>query len=276
MPTEVGERKMWLENMVGKALCFLDPEGTGTILFCKQGRGDGHSIPMVEVRIESKETAKRIRASYVNKKKNNVDLEKLFVANCVTLATRVRADILRAIANKHNKKGRFELYVTLFSSRPVLHVKDIDGNKAPYALTFTDAVSRYGSSLGEEDLGEAYRRAGRNFERQMSQLFVVLKEDPNNSRVFAPRGANRGSGSGSGAYRGKGYERGRGGKTRGFIYGRGKGNQDRGTKRPLDEQAQAGSGSQHQPQQQQQQQQQQRTESNRGYAVKRLNYNKWD
>ena len=50
-------------------------------------------VSMVEVRMESKEVAKRIRAAYVNKKRNNVDLGKIFVANSVTLATRVRADI---------------------------------------------------------------------------------------------------------------------------------------------------------------------------------------
>jgi hypothetical protein len=153
MPTEVGEKKLWLEEMVGEALGFLDPEGSGSILFCKQGRGDGQSILMVEVRMESKETAKRIRAAYVNKEKNNVDLGRLFVANCVTLATRVRGDVLRAIANKNNKKGKFELYFTPFSSRLVLHVKDIEGNKTPYVLKFADAVKRFGSSLEEEDLG---------------------------------------------------------------------------------------------------------------------------
>ena len=140
--------------------------------------------------MESKDVAKRIRACYAEKKRNNADLGKLFVANCVTIATRVRVDIMRAIATKNYNKGVMELYVSPFSSRPVLHIKEV--NKAPYALTFADAVSRYGASLDDDDLGEAYRRAGRGFDRQLAQIFVVLKEDPNKLRVFPARGLKRG------------------------------------------------------------------------------------
>jgi hypothetical protein len=277
-PTNEEDRKKWLDDMVIGVLSLLDPEGNGTILFAKQGRGDGHSIPMVEVRMDSKETAKRIRASYANKKKNSVDLGRLFVANCVTLATRVRADILRAIANKLNKKGGVEMYVTPFSSRPVLHVKDMSGNKAPYALTFADAVTRYGSKLEEGDLGEAYRRAGKSFDGQLSQLFVVLKEDPNNVRVIPARGTGnqyRGTGRGNGAPRGGNQERGRG-NYRG--YGQGRAHADRGRKRTYDEQSsneQSGSRqTQNGYQSQLRAQNQQRNPAmNVGYAVKRQNLN---
>ena len=183
---------------------------------------------MVEVRLESKEMARRIRSCYAEKKKNNVDLGKLFVANCVTLATRVRTDILRAISTKNYNKGIFELYVAPLSLRPVLHVKDVNN----YALTFADAIARYGASLEEEDLGEAYRRAGRSFDRQLSQIFFALKENPNRLRIFAPRGAKRGQGSGG---RGRGLQRGRGGQSGGYFRGKSqaRGQQERGTKRGL-------------------------------------------
>ncbi len=220
------------------------------------------------------------------KKRNNVDLGKLFVANSVTLATRVRAYILRAIANKLNRKGEFELYVTPFSSRPVLHVNDIAGNKAPYALTFSDAVTRFGSKLEEEDLGEAYRRAGKSFDRQLSQIFVVLKEDPNNKRVIAARGTRgqyrgTGRGRGYGAPRGGNQERGRG-NIRGFSNGQGRPKNNRGTKRRLEDQPPNERSGQWQPQQQngsqlQPQFQAENTRSNPnsnvGYAVKRQNLN---
>ena len=71
----------------------------------------------------------------------------------------------------------------LIKPRPVLHVKET--NKSPYALTFADAIRRYGASLEEEELGEAYRRAGRSFDRQLSQIFIVLKEDPNRLRILS-------------------------------------------------------------------------------------------
>ena len=62
MPLNEVEKKIWLDNMVADVLCKLDPEGNGKILFIKPGRREGHNIPMVEVRMESKEIAKRILA----------------------------------------------------------------------------------------------------------------------------------------------------------------------------------------------------------------------
>ena len=92
---------------------------------------------------------------------------------------RVRADILRAVAMKNNKPGQVEMYVAPFSSRPVLRIKDMVGSRPPYALTFADAITSYGSSLVDDDLAEAYRRAGTQYDRQMRQTFVALEEDSN-------------------------------------------------------------------------------------------------
>ncbi len=44
------------------------------------------------------------------------------------------------------------------------------------ALTFADAISRYGEGLRKDDLGEAYKRAGTAFKGQLLQTFVVLHE----------------------------------------------------------------------------------------------------
>ena len=57
-----------------------------------------------------------------------------------------------------------------------IRLRDTSGNAAPYAPTFLDAITRYGSILVEDDLGEAYRRAGNTFNKQMRQTFAVLKE----------------------------------------------------------------------------------------------------
>ena len=46
---------------VTELLGRLDPEGTGRIMFTKQGRGDGRHIPMVEVRKESKLQNKKMK-----------------------------------------------------------------------------------------------------------------------------------------------------------------------------------------------------------------------
>ena len=46
--------------------------------------------------------------------------------------------------------------------------------------TFVDAVSRYGRDMVEGDLVEAYRRAGRSFQGQLQQNFVVLRDRGSN------------------------------------------------------------------------------------------------
>jgi hypothetical protein len=43
-------------------------------------------------------------------------------------------------------------------------------------LTFVDAVARFGDGLTEDNLSEAYRRAGTAFNGQLAQHFVVLKD----------------------------------------------------------------------------------------------------
>jgi hypothetical protein len=46
-------------------------------------------------------------------------------------------------------------------------------------LTFIDAVTRCGREMVEGDLMEAYRRAGRTFQGQLQQNFVVLGDRVN-------------------------------------------------------------------------------------------------
>ena len=110
--------------MVVDVLKKLDPEPKqgGRILFVRPGFNNGKAIPMVEVKMDSRETALHLRSRFVQLKKDRVDLGKLHLANCVTLATRIRADILRALADKLNNGGK-QYFVSSYNSRPVLHFK---------------------------------------------------------------------------------------------------------------------------------------------------------
>ena len=99
------------------------------------------------------------------------------MANSVTLATPVRSDILKVIAQicSNDKK---DFFVIGFTSRPVLLVRRKDST-GQYTLTFADAVSKFGSGLSRGDLHVAYGRAGDSFVGKLQQNFVVLhdKED---------------------------------------------------------------------------------------------------
>ena len=111
------------------------------------------------------------------------DFGKIHVANSVTLSTRVRTDIMRGIAVQFTVEGRVSMFVAAYSSRPVIHIKDSNTGSS-YALTFADAVSRYGTNLKEDFLIEAYRKCGVAFKGQLEQHFVVLK-DCETARVSA-------------------------------------------------------------------------------------------
>ena len=122
MPTGLEAKKKWVNEMVGGILDSIVPEASKHFLFANQGRSRGRDVTLVEVRMESKEMAFKIRKQFAEKKKAGVDFGRLFLSNSVTLATRVRIDILKAIAKKYSSEKE-DLYVTAFTSRPVLQVK---------------------------------------------------------------------------------------------------------------------------------------------------------
>ncbi len=90
-------------------------------------------------------------------------------------------DVMRAIAKKLTV-SKDTVHVASYSSRPILHVKTMRAGSSEVisrAFTFVDAVIRYGSVLAQEDLDEAYKKAGSAFKGQLEQHFVVLREGYN-------------------------------------------------------------------------------------------------
>ena len=80
----------------------------------------------MEVKFDSRETALHVRSAFVQvKKANMVDLGNIHVSNVVTLATRVRSDIRRAVAEQRSKPNKLSMFVSAFNSRPVIHVRDL-------------------------------------------------------------------------------------------------------------------------------------------------------
>jgi hypothetical protein len=127
-----------------------------------------------------------LRKAFAAKKKMGIDFAKIHVANSVTLSTRVRTDIMRGIATQFAVKDQVEMFVSAYSSRPVIHIKEgLDwGQMRSYALTFADSIPRYGGKLKEEYLLDAYRKSGMAFKGQLEQHFVVL-EDMEVDRMLA-------------------------------------------------------------------------------------------
>jgi hypothetical protein len=133
---------------------------------------------MAEVKMESKDVAHGIRQKFAEKRAGE-DYGKVFIVNSVSLGTRVRIDILKAIAKKYSDE-KLDFHIAAFSSRPVLQIREKGLEKKPMVLTFIDTVSRYGRDMVEGDLVEPYRRAGRSFQGQLQQNFVVLRDRGSN------------------------------------------------------------------------------------------------
>ena len=175
MPQSFQDRKKWVLDMVGEVIERIEKGAKNKIVWANQGRRNEKEIPMAEVKMESREVARRIRLGFAEKKRAGEDFGKLFIANSVSLGTRVRIDIMKAFAKKYSNEKQ-DFHVAAFSSRPVLQVREKGVEQKPMMFTFIDAVARYGRGMVEGDFEEAYRRAGRAFQGQLQQNFVVLVE----------------------------------------------------------------------------------------------------
>ena len=72
--------------------------------------------------MKSKEVAVAIRRQFAARRRAGGNFGKLFLANAVTLATRVRIDILRAMSKQCINDDE-TAYVNAYASRPVLTLK---------------------------------------------------------------------------------------------------------------------------------------------------------
>ena len=200
-PVAFEERKKWMKDLVGGVLNKVEEGASGRILNVIQGWKGDHNIPLAEVRMDGVELAGRIRKLFAEKKAGT-DFGRVYMANSVTLGTRVRIEILKAVAKKCAGEGE-SMYVSAFTSRPLLHVKSRNEGHRPMAFCFADAITRYGENLERGDLGNAYRRAGTAFSGQLQQNFVVLHDvgQPGPQRA---QGIQRGTGSGRGRQAGSG------------------------------------------------------------------------
>ncbi len=172
--------------------------------------------------MENPEQALQIRKAYADKKKNKSlgrDLETLFVANCVSLATRVRLDVMKAIARRLTNKNDLA-YVAGFTSQPIMHIRKAGPpsptNRPLKSFSYIDSVTKFGHLVSVDDLEAAYGRAGKSFNGQLQQNFVILNERDqaqlqsvvgSGSRSGYPAPFTGAGGSGRGGARGGGSNR---------------------------------------------------------------------
>jgi hypothetical protein len=188
-PANQVEARQWINDIVKAALGTIVAEAGEMVQFVSANRSFGMAVPVCEVKIKDREGALRIRKEFGKQRKDGKVTGGIFVSNSVTLGTRVRLEVLRAIAKKCSGPEE-DMFVHGFVSRPVLQIRPKNGG-AQRALTYVDAIVRYGCKVNQADLGLAYERAGTSFVGQMAQNFVVLSD----KGVRKGGGQSRGGGS---------------------------------------------------------------------------------
>jgi hypothetical protein len=223
LPTGNREKINFLRKLAADVFNILIPGFKGNVVYVSQGKQNSDALPMLEVKLDKQEHAVAIRKAFAERRKRKElpdNLDKLFIANCVILATRVRIDVMKAVARKVTSKDELA-YVSGFISRPMMHIRKAGApsNQKPLkSFTFIDTISRFGRLVEKEDLDAAYARAGRAFSGGMRQNFVVLGEVPENES-----GSGHGYGAGTSHGAGSGMPGGRGGYRRGRGFGGGSG-----------------------------------------------------
>jgi hypothetical protein len=196
IPVAELEKKKWIKDLVGDILNQVEAGSAERMLNVIQGWKGKNIIPLVEVRMENAEVAQKIRKQFAAKKKAGQNFGKVYLSNSVTLGTRVRIEIMKAMAKCFANEKEI-MYVSSFSSRPMLHLRPKDSGSRTMAFNFGDALTRYGMQMRQGDLGEAYRRAGVSFQGQMQQNFVVLYDTrPPSVAPWIRKPAGRGMGGG--------------------------------------------------------------------------------
>ena len=188
-PVSQIEARQWINEIVKLALVTIVPEAREMVQFVSANRSFGSTVPVCEVKIKDREGAMKIRKEYGKQRKEGNVVGGIFVSNSVTLGTRVRLEMRKAIARKCSSAEE-DMFVQGFVSRPVLQIKQKNGG-AQRALTFVDAIVKYGGRVSQADLGLAYEKAGTSFLGQMAQNFVIL----NDKGVRRGGGQSRGGGS---------------------------------------------------------------------------------
>jgi len=204
-PTDPKARKEFfrelVEKLVHEATPDLDPPAKVTDVYVNMRYGRGP--PFIEGKMDSVTNSISFRIAAHNLiKEEHPSFIGLFVANSVTLATRVRIEILRAVADTL-QSDVIKAYVQPFTSRPILHVqmrdplaRVVEGANRSY--NFVEAVSRWGDQVSQAGLIPAYRKARPAFVGALEQYFVVLTEsgpnlpaDPINSFLDGLSSSNR-------------------------------------------------------------------------------------
>ncbi len=194
LPTDPRQRIEALKGIASKIFEKIIPGFQGKITYLTQANQQQLAQQMIEVRLDSAENAIALRKAFADKRKKKelgADLDSLFMTNCVNLATRIRVDIMKAIARRLTN-GTDLAYVAGFTSRPMMHIRAAgapSANTRPLkSFTFIDSVSRFGKKVTKEDLETALVEL---VDPSMASYNKISSSSTNEIKAFSRRSLNQ-------------------------------------------------------------------------------------
>ena len=155
------------------------PDQTYEVVFVRHlnRQKRGAKFAVIEVKLADSKQAQEIRSEFVKKQKELPD--KLNVSPVVRLATRVRIEIMHAIADLFKRYDRSvtSAYCLQYIPKPVIKlIRKSAGVESSRTVSFCDAISwvQDQNLLDVIDLRKARERAGPSLTSTLSQHFVIL------------------------------------------------------------------------------------------------------
>lgn len=159
-----------IESIVGEIVYDIYP---------RVSLDDRDVVPPFEIRFPSVKICSSFKKEAFKKVKEDKDkYGEISFHPKMTLASRVRVEILRAISRKIISPT-LAGYCPIYNPRPILHVGPmVDGRvDKRETLTYVDAVLRFRHLLTINDLSFAYQRVSKGFPGCLRQTFIVLNDD---------------------------------------------------------------------------------------------------
>ena len=182
-----------LLETISKDVEDLEPKEPVTAFLVNERsmKSDKRKRPMIEVSFGSAEYAVKLRQSYgrLNSSWKRTGgggvperYKGIFLNPALNHRTRVRLAVFKAIAKGYNlvhAKDGWSSWIIDHLPRPMMKTseKDSDGKERFRMLTYVDAVvlAQAENLVGDQDLIDAHKTAGRSYGRLLENIFILLK-----------------------------------------------------------------------------------------------------
>ena len=183
-----------IKDSIKELFHFIDPDHQYTLGYIKHLNAKiKGSRQIVEITLGSEEEGKRIRKAFaarikvwITEKSFPEHIKGVSITPCLTLATRVRIEIMKAMAKTvRNTLDNHDAWVIQHVARPVMKIEFTppgEEEKLTRSFGFAQGLAYLfkeipGYSISAQDLFQAYSLAGTRFGPEISHHFIIMDFD---------------------------------------------------------------------------------------------------